>query len=1043
MIFNKRLVWLILLFSQILATNANELCPGPKLDDNMNLIIPCVGVNGQQYSANLAFITDSQPELFWKLDQATLDSSCQWNPNTCLSLDAQLNLILPNINVDGLDYTVSLQNVSNENEIAWQYHNHGLRQARSYSPSRGTFAPYAKPQPVNGTGRKLLAIYMVGSDLEAFYRNATKDLKELIDGYNSLEEAEKIVDVVIAFGGAKRDNWRGMKFANLAQIIADNGDGVFGNLDNYLYSDERAHMGDASSLELFLNYLKEGYINYDQQFLVFWNHGGSYKGIGFDQYYEMDPLSLDEVQSSLNNTNSRFNLIGFDACLMASVETANYTYKYADYLLASEELEPGHGWNWTDVLIQYARSTDVVDMAKKVIDNYVKDESHARKSSGKTLSIVDLSHFEPIKNLTDAFLNELILHSREELSLLFSTGMATKESRNYGEETSVDLYDLAINIIARINKTSVKEKADILLDGLDKYIVHSRHDGTRPNSYGVSINKIDNEPTNISISPAIDSLQRMWKNSTKNDATPPSVSGQQNNVNAADAQICKDVIDQQYLSALKDLIDGVVLTEASKEILKPLASNPTPEQRNFLLLAYNILSNDNLSFNEKLADIENLENQPGYPYPSGSISRGVRAYSEISRGVRAATACATDDRGVRSGFRNELVRLNLHGENSMFTHQANRTRLTRTKFAGIFGMVSSFSDDQSGVKVSTIYGRVETDAKTGQQYFKTVAELEAYPTETGYFTPAWNRIWYNVTYDPNKRSEWIPMVFEYHYRKDGQTYTVYSVKVQYRNSEINYPEDNTNHFEFGNLEIHVDANNKVVFHEITPHAMLQDHQGKSLIVPAKLSAHLKAGDELRFLYEAISLIPGNPSKINSTTDDDFIIFTQEPEFGVELLVFADLDPNSPSPIKEYSYAMRAKDSAGKSVITEPVIAPVEMPSCDKLTETLVGLNDAYDHVSKGGKISLNTPIGANFDEAMATLISVGETWVNPEFTNNFYTLFRMLYNLNTRSIDSHSDSSNWVWDNIDFNDVKIKIDAILPDFEIIHEAQCSVSRGVR
>jgi hypothetical protein len=369
--------------------------------------------------------------------------------------------------------------------------------------------------------------------------------------------------------------------------------------------------------------------------------------------------------------------------------------------------------------------------------------------------------------------------------------------------------------------------------------------------------------------------------------------------------------------------------------------------------------------------------------------------------------------------------------------------------------MSSFNDDQSGVKVSTIYGRVETDAKTGQQYFKTVAELEAYPTETGYFTPAWNRIWYNVTYD-NMRSEWMPMVFEYRYRKAGQTYTVYSVSVEYRNSEVDYPviaegdnpevvcgkagfiADNANYcVEIGNLEIHIDANNKVIFHEITPHALLQDQKGKDLTVPAKLSVHLKAGDKLRFLHEVISLVPGNPSEIDSTTDY-FITFTQEPEFGTEPFVFVDFDPNSKSPTKGYFYAMRAKDRTGKSVITEPVIAPVEMPSCDKLTEALADLNDAYDHISKGETISLYTPIGIKFGRATSTLAIVAETQVNPKFTNNFYTLARMLYNLDTEDSNDY-----WVWDNVDFNVVKVKIEAILPDFKSIHESQCSISREVR
>ncbi|MCR5235609.1 MAG: hypothetical protein K6E34_00220 [Lachnospiraceae bacterium] len=36
-----------------------------------------------------------------------------------------------------------------------------------------------------------------------------------------------------------------------------------------------------------------------------------------------------------------FDFIGFDACLMATVETAYMLSPYADYMIASEEFEPG------------------------------------------------------------------------------------------------------------------------------------------------------------------------------------------------------------------------------------------------------------------------------------------------------------------------------------------------------------------------------------------------------------------------------------------------------------------------------------------------------------------------------------------------------------------------------------------------------------------------------------------------------------------------------------------------------------------------------
>lgn len=45
----------------------------------------------------------------------------------------------------------------------------------------------------------------------------------------------------------------------------------------------------------------------------------------------------------------KFAFIGFDACLMATVETANMLVPHADYMFASEETEPGYGWDYTEI----------------------------------------------------------------------------------------------------------------------------------------------------------------------------------------------------------------------------------------------------------------------------------------------------------------------------------------------------------------------------------------------------------------------------------------------------------------------------------------------------------------------------------------------------------------------------------------------------------------------------------------------------------------------------------------------------------------------
>ena len=87
--------------------------------------------------------------------------------------------------------------------------------------------------------------------------------------------------------------------------------------------------------------------------LLLWDHGGgSVGGVCFDEVYYNDSLDLNELGEGLSMAEEPFELIGFDACLMATLETAETASPYAKYMVASEEIVPGRGWSY-DALAEY------------------------------------------------------------------------------------------------------------------------------------------------------------------------------------------------------------------------------------------------------------------------------------------------------------------------------------------------------------------------------------------------------------------------------------------------------------------------------------------------------------------------------------------------------------------------------------------------------------------------------------------------------------------------------------------------------------------
>ena len=208
-------------------------------------------------------------------------------------------------------------------------------------------------------------IYLCGSDLESYYGLANMDLREMI----AANESEN-VNIVIQTGGAR--TWRGNGISNsqIGRYV------VKGDKLQLVESGPQANMGQAQTLESFLEWGIENYAA-EHMSLVLWNHGGgSISGVCFDERNNYDSLSLSEVEIALanatKNMTDKFDYIGFDACLMATMEVANMLKPYANYMIASEETEPGYGWEYTSIINKMVGNPDIdpVELGKVIVDTY-------------------------------------------------------------------------------------------------------------------------------------------------------------------------------------------------------------------------------------------------------------------------------------------------------------------------------------------------------------------------------------------------------------------------------------------------------------------------------------------------------------------------------------------------------------------------------------------------------------------------------------------------------------------------------------------------
>lgn len=159
-------------------------------------------------------------------------------------------------------------------------------------------------------------------------------------------------------------------------------------------------MGAAETLESFLSLGKAAFPEENlRRVFVFWNHGGgSAGGVCLDERTG-NVLSLNEITDTFakvyGNSEAKppFEMVGFDACLMATYDTANALKGISRYMTASEETEPGNGWDYTKWVGTLANnpSMDGAELGRVICDSYMKGCREYGTADKATLSVIDIS----------------------------------------------------------------------------------------------------------------------------------------------------------------------------------------------------------------------------------------------------------------------------------------------------------------------------------------------------------------------------------------------------------------------------------------------------------------------------------------------------------------------------------------------------------------------------------------------------------------------------------------------------------------------------
>ena len=311
-------------------------------------------------------------------------------------------------------------------------------------------------------------VYICGSNLESESACASDNMQQMIDS-----GAGSNMRFVVETGGASY--WYN--------------DADPDELDRFLIANgacklvDRQPLASMGETETLADFLRWGLAEYPAEHvgLILWDHGsGSINGVCFDELDDDESLYLKDIEKALDSVRgllpNGFDFIGFDACLMSTLETAAVLAPYAKYMVASQELIPGIGWDY-DVMglyLEQVPSADGAEAGKVICDSYFENCASYELEDNITLSVIDLDKIGALRVAFDAFAKDL--YSAVEADVNYApVARAIAAAENFGSnnrsEGYTNMVDLGGLIAAGEAMSSHAAEARAALDNAISYQV--------------------------------------------------------------------------------------------------------------------------------------------------------------------------------------------------------------------------------------------------------------------------------------------------------------------------------------------------------------------------------------------------------------------------------------------------------------------------------------------------------------------------------------------------------------------------------------------
>jgi hypothetical protein len=238
------------------------------------------------------------------------------------------------------------------------------------------------------------------------------------------------------------------------------------------------NMGDPQTLIDFVTWTKANYRAYHYA-LYFWGHGWSWHpGYVMSDDTDADALDIHEVEAALPSIGF-IDVVGYDACNMASIEVQQLWHGYATALVGSQEYINMDGIEYDVVLAQLTADPDMTP-------DQVAIATSQSVTNDRTMSAVAVDgRFDALLTAVDAW------------SIALSDGLATYRKKYdrafiatqdfWNAPMDKDLYDMAYEIDRLVSDADIKAKSQAVMNAVDAVVLDEHHTKPYKGAHGITI----------------------------------------------------------------------------------------------------------------------------------------------------------------------------------------------------------------------------------------------------------------------------------------------------------------------------------------------------------------------------------------------------------------------------------------------------------------------------------------------------------------------------------------------------------------------------